>query len=58
MLVIYRKQGLHSEGLDILIEKIGDLQRAEDYAEKVNQPDVWSKLGYTYLNNGKATYAM
>lgn len=58
VLVIYRKQGLHSEALDILIEKIGDLQRAEDYAEKVNQPDVWSKLGYTYLNNMKVTYAM
>lgn len=58
VLVIYRKQGLHSDALDILIERIGDLQRAEDYAEKVNQPDVWSKLGYTYLNNMKVTYAM
>ncbi len=58
VLVIYRKQGLHSEALDILIERIGDLSRAEDYAEKVNQPDVWSKLGYTYLNNMKVTYAM
>jgi len=44
--------------LDILIEKIEDLQRAEDYAEKVNQPEVWSKLGYTYLSNMKVTYAM
>ena len=58
VLVIYRKQGLHSEALDILIERIGDLSRAEDYAEKVNQADVWSKLGYTYLNNMKVTYAM
>jgi len=58
VLVIYRKQGLHSEALDILIERIGDLQRAEDYAEKVNQPDVWSKLGYTYMSNSKVTYAM
>ena len=32
VLVIYRKQGLHSEALDILIENIGDIQRAEDYA--------------------------
>jgi len=28
VLVIYRKQGLHSEALDILIERIGDLSRA------------------------------
>ena len=58
VLVIYRKNGEHSMALDILIEKIEDLQRAEDYAEKVNQADVWSKLGYTYLSNMKVTYAM
>jgi clathrin heavy chain len=58
VLVIYRKYGEHTQALDILIEKIGDIQRAEDYAEKVNQPDVWSKLGYTYLSNIKVTYAM
>lgn len=58
VLVIYRKYGEHTQALDILIEKIGDIQRAEDYAEKVNQPDVWSKLGYTYLSNMKVTYAM
>ncbi len=44
--------------MDVLIEKIGDLERAEDYAEKVNQPEVWSKLGVTYLNNLKVTSAM
>lgn len=58
VLVIYRKYGEHNQALDILIEKIGDLQRAEDYAEKVNQPEVWSKLGYTYLSNMNVTYAM
>ncbi len=35
---IYKKQNMHSEALDILIQNIGDLHRAEDYAEKVNQP--------------------
>jgi clathrin heavy chain len=49
---------MHTEALDVLIENIGDLQRAEDYSEKVNQPEVWSKLGLTYLNNLKVTYAM
>lgn len=55
---IYKKQNMHSEALDVLIERIGDLQRVEDYAEKVNQPEVWSKLGITYLNNMKVTNAM
>lgn len=55
---IYKKQAMHSEALDVLIEKLDDLQRAEDYADKVNQPEVWSKLGATYLNNMKVTNAM
>ncbi len=29
---IYKKQNMHSEALDILIENLGDLHRAEDYA--------------------------
>lgn len=49
---------MHSEALDVLIENIGDLERAEDYAERVNQNEVWSKLGATYLNNVKVTNAM
>lgn len=57
-LTIYKKLGMHSEALDILIEQIGDLERAEDYAEKVNQNEVWSKLGATYLNNMKTVNAM
>lgn len=36
---------MHNEAINVLISKIGDLQRAEDYAEKVNEPTVWSKLG-------------
>jgi clathrin heavy chain len=49
---------MHSEALDVLIQNLGDLHRAEDYAEKVNQPEVWSKLGVTYLNNLKVSNAM
>lgn len=29
---IYKKQNMHTEALDVLIEKLGDLERAEDYA--------------------------
>ena len=44
-LTIYKKLDMHLEAIDVLISKIGDLERAEDYGEKVSQPDVWSKLG-------------
>lgn len=44
-LTIFKKLDMHNEAIFVLISKIGDLQRAEDYAEKVNEPTVWSKLG-------------
>lgn len=44
--------------MDVLISKLNDLERAEDYAEKVSDATVWSKLGETYLNNVKIMPAM
>lgn len=55
---IYKKLDMHNEAIEVLISRIGDLQRAEDYAEKVNEPTVWSKLGETYLNNSNVVNAM
>lgn len=57
-LTIFKKLDMHNEAINVLISKIGDLQRAEDYAEKVNEPTVWSKLGETHLSNGNVTNAM
>lgn len=57
-LTIFKKLDMHNEAINVLISKIGDLQRAEDYAEKVNEPTVWSKLGETHLNNGNVNNAM
>jgi clathrin heavy chain len=57
-LTIYKRKNMHNEAIEVLISKINDLQRAEDYAEKVNEPSVWSKLGETYLNNGNVVNAM
>lgn len=44
--------------MDVLISRLDDLERAEDYAEKVSDATVWSKLGETYLNNVKIMPAM
>lgn len=46
---IYRKQGLLTEAINILLS-IGDINRASEFAEKVNKPEVWSILGHAYLN--------
>lgn len=44
-LTIYKKLEMNIEAINVLINNLNDLERAEDFAEKISQPDVWSKLG-------------
>lgn len=48
--VIYKKKGMNLDSIEVLLDYIQDLDRARDFAEKVNQADVWSKLGNAYLD--------
>ena len=57
-LTIYKKLDLNLDAIDVLINKLKDIERAEDFAEKVSQPDVWSKLGENHLNNANVMKAM
>lgn len=36
----------------MLIKHANDLNRAHDYANKVDEPAVWSELGHAYLEAG------
>jgi hypothetical protein len=36
--------------MEVLLDKLEDLQRAADFAQKVNIPEVWTKLGNAYLD--------
>jgi clathrin heavy chain len=38
--------------VEILVDKIGDLERAKEYAERANTKQVWSKLARAQLDNG------
>lgn len=49
---------MNIDAISVLINKLNDVERAEDFAEKVSQPDVWSKLGENHLNNVKVVNAM
>ena len=49
---------MNIDAISVLINNLNDVERAEDYAEKVSQPDVWSKLGENHLNNVKVVNAM
>ncbi|CAG8535423.1 3237_t:CDS:10 [Ambispora leptoticha] len=41
---IFKKYEVHTSAINVLIEHIASIDRAAEYAEKVNQPDVWSRL--------------
>ena len=38
--------------LQVLIDHIGNLDRAYEFAEKCNEPAVWSQLARAQLSNG------
>ena len=40
------------DAIDVLIKNINDLKRASIYAEKINIPHVWGKLGKALLTSG------
>eukprot|EP00826_Nyctotherus_ovalis_P034488 TRINITY_DN2881_c0_g4_i1.p1 TRINITY_DN2881_c0_g4~~TRINITY_DN2881_c0_g4_i1.p1 ORF type:complete len:1038 (-),score=345.96 TRINITY_DN2881_c0_g4_i1:140-2881(-) len=46
---MYSKFGKHEDAMNIMLEQIGDLTRAEIYAAKINSPEVWSRLGKAEL---------
>eukprot|EP00967_Tisochrysis_lutea_P112927 scaffold178837_cov31-Tisochrysis_lutea.AAC.8 len=64
-LVIFKKAELHREAakasqasqrhahrccIDVLIDYIADIERATEFAEKVDEPEVWSMLGKAQMN--------
>ncbi len=50
---IYRKFALKTEAIKVLLENIGDLNRAHEFATKIDEPDVWSELANSYLSSGQ-----
>lgn len=47
---IYKKHNVDANAIDVLIEKIGDLDRAYEFAERSDKPEVWSKLAKAQLD--------
>ena len=48
--LIYKKYEQHAEAINVLVEHIVSLDRGVDYANKVNQPAVWSRLAKAQLD--------
>jgi len=55
---IYKKCKLHEDAVDVLINLIGNLDRAFEYAERCNEPAVWSKLAKAQLDARMAKKAI
>ena len=50
---IYRKFGLKSEAIKVLLDNIGDLNRAHEFATKIDEPEVWAVIANSYLASGQ-----
>jgi len=55
---IYKKFKLYVEGIKVLLMKVGSLERAHEFASKVDMPEVWSELGHAQLDAGAASDAI
>lgn len=49
-LTIYKKYDQHAMAMTVLVEHIVSIDRGLDYANKVNLPEVWSRLGKAQLD--------
>ena len=47
---LFRKHNMHLEAANVLVEYIVSIDRASQYANKINEPAVWSRLGKAQLD--------
>jgi clathrin heavy chain len=52
-LAIYKKCDKPDKAVGVLITYMQDLSAAQEFADKANRPDVWSRLGEAYLNENQ-----
>ncbi|QKX62693.1 uncharacterized protein TRUGW13939_09854 [Talaromyces rugulosus] len=52
---IYKKVDNHSAATDVLVENVVSIDRAQEYAERVELPEVWSKVAKAQLDGLRVT---
>jgi len=50
---VYYKAGKRELALDVLLDNLKDYARAEEFAARIDVPEVWSKLGEALLRGGR-----
>lgn len=48
--LIYKKDGNHLAASNVLVEHVVSIDRAQEYAEQVEIPEVWSRVGKAQLD--------
>jgi len=49
---IFKKFDVNTSAIQVLIDNVGNLDRAYEFAERCNEPAVWSQLGKAQLQKG------
>lgn len=49
--VVYKNNNNHDSALNVLLENMGDIRRAHEYAQSVNIPEIWSRLAKAHLDD-------
>lgn len=47
---IYSKAGQHADAMNVLVEHVVSIDRGYSYANKLNKPELWSRLGKAQLD--------
>ncbi|PWN29567.1 putative CHC1-clathrin heavy chain [Jaminaea rosea] len=47
---IYSKAEQHGDAMNVLVEHIVSIDRGQQYANKLNKPEIWSRLGKAQLD--------
>jgi clathrin heavy chain len=55
---IFKKFDVNTSAIQVLIEQVNNLDRAYEFAERCNEPAVWSQLAKAQLNQGMVKEAI
>lgn len=55
---IYNRHGASGDAIRILLDYLNDVDRAYEFAERMNTPEVWSKLGRAQLSQARVKDAV
>jgi len=56
--LIYKKGNMHLDAATVLVDHVVSLDRAQEYAEQVDLPEVWSKVAKAQLDGLRVTDAI